>query len=263
MPLPAYNSVSAIAAEANVQIIMPCAGNITALSVYINTVCGASKSRDFIPRLNGVNQTDITVNIAGATAKAGNDTGSVAVTAGQLLSLYTKNNGGATSTQCSFGLLFEPTTNGNFILYGCPRTTTLNTSLTTYNNLYYATTWYAQNRVESPSPVAFQIQYVYASLTAPPNGAGKSYTFNLMVNATTPGPQVAFTNTEYAQKSVSATSAIAAGDFLSTKCVPAGTPDAVGATISYLGYIAPPATGQATAKRFAGVPHMAMNRGVW
>lgn len=83
-------------------------------------------------------------------------------------------------------------------------------------------------------PAAGTLKWLRVELTAPPNGEGKSYAFTVMLNGNPTALTCTVTNAETSANDLVNTVAIVAGDLISLKCVPTGTPDVVGVQWSML-----------------------------
>jgi hypothetical protein len=78
-----------VGTESQAQQVVPVAGTLDNLNVRLSAAPGgnANDNYTFTVRLNGVNQAALSCKIEGTTATTCTDTGAVAVTAGQLLSI--------------------------------------------------------------------------------------------------------------------------------------------------------------------------------
>jgi len=235
------------AAVGNAQLIMPCAGNITGLTGFINTTPGAGKTRDFTVNVAG-SDSALTVNVAN-TEYIKSATGSIAVNAGDLVCVSTKNNGGAAASIAGASIIFEPTTAGQFVIAsnsnGAALPTASNTYYQTVHNGSSSSPWgLVANRVNLPTSAGFTVNSIYTNISAPPNGAGKKWTFKLLDDGTlVTGATTVYEDAETGIKWVTGLSvAVADGSFIVTSCLPASTPGAASAMISYAGYIAPTTT---------------------
>jgi hypothetical protein len=98
------------------QSIAPIAGQITGFFVKLGTQPGVGTSWDFSLRINGADVGSL-LNISG-TSTTGNQTGlSQSVSVGDKLTFHVVNkNGAAASTLVSWGVIFKPSTSGQFCL---------------------------------------------------------------------------------------------------------------------------------------------------
>lgn len=105
---------SAISLEYSVHSVMPLSGTITAFYGYLTAAPGASGSRTISIRKNGSTEATSTLSF-GETDVTKNATGlSIAVSAGDRLSIISEVSGTPTAANGHFGILFTPTTNGEF-----------------------------------------------------------------------------------------------------------------------------------------------------
>jgi hypothetical protein len=95
------------ATEADVYIVVPCAGTIDNLYVELGGASGSGESHAFTVRKNGAD-TALTVTISGATDTTGNDTGnSFTVAAGDKLSLKVVSSTAANTVRAYWGVRLE------------------------------------------------------------------------------------------------------------------------------------------------------------
>jgi hypothetical protein len=198
---------------------------ITGFYVYIATAPGSGKSWDFYIKQNGSN-TSANVNIADS-ATSGSWTGSVSITAGDLIYLSSVPTGSPTSAGHVDWYVYYETTGKSFIMLGGSFQTTATTG-----TRYMLPTSTSGSSVSSSStsfevvmPADGTITAFYVATPDGSPGSGKSYAVSVLKNDTTDviTATIADTNTS---ASATGSESFSAGDTLIIKCTPSGTPTA-------------------------------------
>lgn len=102
--------------EARSILVAPCAGTITGMSTYLVTAPGAGKTKTFQIRVNGANA-GTTISYTGAAENGSKSAAeNIAIAAGDRISIYGSATAGSTASYFGLGLIFEPTTDGQFII---------------------------------------------------------------------------------------------------------------------------------------------------
>lgn len=219
------NVVSWTATETDVQIVVPTAGTLRDLYIKLQTSPGAAKQYDYVVMLNG-SPTSLTVNLTNATT--GNDTThTVAVVAGDVISIKCTPTGTPTSSRPAWGLVFEPTTAGEAI-YGYGSSIAPSASATNYeqilgmgNNSYTST---ESGREEIPGPYILKKFYVKIG-TAP--GASQTRTFKIRQAGADSGLVVAIADANTTGNDTTNTATFSAGQKSTLRSEITGTPAAL------------------------------------
>lgn len=223
------------------QIVAPANGTFTKIQALVSAAPGAGgsgKSRTFALNVDGTDSA-LTTTIS-ETATTGSATGSIAVTAGQLLTISSVPTSTPASAKGYVSLVFVPSTSGQFVLPLAGRFT-LSTAASKYAAVIgdgISNSWQTQALSKELSAAAFTAKNIYIKLSAAPTGATKSYTFTLYNGTNTTALTKAIIDTATAGNYATDVS-IAAGDALSINSTPANTPASAKALVSVTGYIAP------------------------
>jgi len=249
------------------QNVMPLSGTLTGLRVKQEGTNGLT----FTVVKNGVEQdgTGGTVNTVVTTVSNGDDeetTFSLSVSAGDRLALKIVCGSGIFGSFSVWGVSFVPDTAGESPRCGSNYGASINSG-TRYHYVggSSAGSW---TTTESDvrrhgSLTTYTIKDLYVLLPSAP-GAGKSYTFSLMVNGSAAGPTVTISDTDTSGSDTSTAGVVVLStDTLSVRVVPSGTPTDVNPAISWVEYIDESGilgvgglefTGQAPTLAFAGQP---------
>lgn len=240
--------------EADVSQVMPTAGNFTKIYVYHDTPPGAGTSYTYTLRVNGVDSI-LTVNLADAN-NAANDTHTVAVVAGDLVSLKQTVTGAVVASKLKFGLKFAPTIDGEAVILGV---TVNNFSTSDTENMgivggqspnYINTGEYYASGVFLTD--AFTVQKLYLVDTVAP-GVGKSWNYYFLNNyavstLTAPIADAATTGNNTASSVVAAVST-----YIGFVAKPTGSPAATKTKWGLVFYQAPAGAGSTGVDRMFGV----------
>jgi hypothetical protein len=217
--------------ESNTSNIMPTAGTISDMYLLLSAAPGAGKTRVFTLYKNGA-PTTITATISGAAATTGNDiTHSVAVVAGDTVSLESDPNGTPSSSQLRFGFKFTATqTNESLVLgSGYIGGTTVPTAVGTYAALI-------PNEQLSSGAIAAEAtyqslgnasllgkMYVWTSNTA---GAGNDWAFTVNVNGVNSSLTCSIADANNSANDTAHSATVADGDLISLQIIPTSNPTA-------------------------------------
>ena len=213
--------------------VVPLAGTLTALYLLPNGAIGAANSQTCTLWLNGVKQdgsggtpnTTVALTV-GMTAASG--TFSLAVVAGDQLYLEDVKVG-TNSTRLGFAVRVVATTDGQSIVAGGT-----NGAMATTGTRYNNAGWVEQAWTTTEAPAAldggvtsFGLSQVYLLLSGTP-GSGKSYTFDLRVNAASPGGTPSVTVADAATTGSDTTGSVTVADTNTwdLRVIPSGTPTA-------------------------------------
>lgn len=210
------------------------AGTLSNLNIRVNSAPGGSAQYVFTIRKNGVD-TGLTVTVSGANTSATDSTHSVAVAAGDLISISSTPTTTPTSpTTVAISVAFTPTTAGDCV-FGMGATSA-NGSLSVQN---YATTqgtgfsWVDSSQESNIRTYAYPcyLKSFYASLETAPGGAA-SVTYTIRKNRV----NTTLTTTISAAATtgnVSAVVQLSEGDVITMGSLPAGSPAASNKTFGY------------------------------
>lgn len=241
-------SMSSITTESYAYTIIPMAGTISAFTASLTTAPGgAGKSRTATLRINGADQAN-PITWTNTDSGFRSNAESISVNAGDLVDVAWSVTGSSLATSdCSMGVVFRPTTSGQFVIPFSGATGQTSASATKYTHLSTGGTSTVAGTESSTYQIGwddFQITGVYAWLdAAPDNGAGaQSYAFQLNKDGSAVvGSEFDFTISEANQSGNNTTDValtLAQWSKYDTKIVPSGTPALARPVVSYIGYIA-------------------------
>ena len=238
-----YHSLGGPAAmqgsEARMKVVMPMGGDWTALRCDLDAAPGAGTSYVFTARVNGADDTDLTCTISDVAGTCSDTAtaGQVAVVAGDFFAIQstpTASPTGGGKARCS--ATFTATTNGQFF-FPYSDNDTMSNAATEYNLLFSSiNNWNGTETSVDQLAQSMSILNMYVNLPAGSPGSGNSYTLDLRQDVNSPGLQVVLSDAETSDKAT-ATISINDDDLLATQAVPASTPTARAALISYTGFI--------------------------
>lgn len=212
--------------EVNRSTVVTHAMTIDNLRVVIPTAPGTGKSWAWTIMQNGV-ATSLTCTIADTNTSAQdlNAGHAVSFAAGDLISIRETPSGTPTST-AGYSYSVRQSASGLFGVFG-GAVQNVSNSVVNYNNLMSSASWNAtESNVYAPVPTGGTLKNLYIITSAAP-GAAKTYKFDLMVNGSPTGPTVSITGAGTTTgNDTSNTAAVVAGDLVSIRCTPTGTPAA-------------------------------------
>lgn len=217
--------------------IVPVAGTLKNLRVRLGATPGVGKSIAITIYKNG-SPTSLTTTIADNATTGTDSTDTVSFAPGDTMSIATAPTNTPSTPYVRWALEFAPATNGqSFIAYSSTSVGSVNTPF--FDQPESGGSWNAaENLRQSPVP-ATTFQNIYALIGAAPGGAA-SRTFTARLNA---GDTALATTITGAGTTGSATNTTTsnAGDLMSFKMTPTGTPAAMtnGARVSVGVYYAP------------------------
>jgi hypothetical protein len=225
--------------ESNVSSVVPTGGTFKNLHILASAAPGAGTDRAFTLMVNGA-ASALTCALGASGTTASDTTNTVAVSAGDVVSLRSSVTGTPTAANVAWACSFDPTTDGeSFLLYG--DADTISSTSTEYEqplgrgNNAWGTTEANGNIILA----ATTIKALYALLSGSPGGSGKSYTFTLRKNAADTTATVAIANTSTANNTTGLSVAVADDDKVALKAEPGGIPTVRSARVGTLLYIAP------------------------
>lgn len=202
------------------QIPLSEAVTVTDLKVIVDTAPGSGKSRVFALRQNGAS-TSASVTIAD-TATSATWSGSVALSADDLVGLLTTPSGTPTAPGKVYWHMFWTVAGQKFLVLG-GNYADLDVAALRYTNPFGSSTYAATAGAQD---VVFPTGGNFTKLTAAASGApgaGKSFAVSLRVNNTTDFLTATIADTA-TLASATGSQAMVAADTLQLKTVPAGTP---------------------------------------
>ncbi|MDB5163439.1 MAG: hypothetical protein JWS12_56, partial [Candidatus Saccharibacteria bacterium] len=177
------NPITWTGTESNVQIVCPTAGTLTNLFARLNLATGAGSSYTVIVRKGG--DTVLSTIIADPATSNSNTTNSVAVVAGDLLSIKVLPSASPAPTARSiwWGLLFTPTVDGESF-FGFGNSAVPSTTATNFEQGFYAgaNAWNATESAVTGYIGPQTLKKLYVSLVTAPS-AGTSRTFTVRKNS--------------------------------------------------------------------------------
>lgn len=208
--------------EAVVGCVVPVSGNMTAFRVTTNNVNAGS----LVVTVNkNTVATTTTVTFPGTVGGTQVWGGTVAVVAGDIITVHVANRNGASAI--SWELIITPTTGGDSLCFLGPQVVD-NSGTTPYYPFTPSTSGNGtEGDCSAPCPVAGTFSKLYIALSAAPGG-GKSYIFTLMKNGVATALTCTITGAVATTGSDTSNSvAVVAGDLLSIKGDATGSPTSV------------------------------------
>ena len=222
----------------DIQQLFPTAGTLKNLYVKLDTAPGAGTSRTFT-----YGTVDCTISNTDTTCNSAADT--QAVTAGQKYGLVTTLTGTPAATEAQWGIVFVPTTSGEFIFL---RTSdnSLDTSATEYTPVTNTGDWEfdATEASHYMSAYAMTIKNMYFELETDPGVSGDKYDFTFRVNGGDSSPALSASCDGVTTCNASATVTLSTNDLIDIKVVPTSAPAIGSVLIGVTGYIAPTSSGR-------------------
>lgn len=210
------------------------AGNVTALYAAVGAAPGSGKSWTFTVLKNGTAQNgtggtpDTRVTIADS-ATTGNSSGyTVAVSAGDDISIQKSTSGSPTATQAHFGVRFAATTNGQSQYCGAFNQSPTLTGNDVFGPLFggsnaaYVTTPESATEVYGGA-TSWTMSNLRVVLNASP-GTPRSYTYKARKNAADGGPSVTIADAATSGTDGSNTMTVASGDAIDLEIIATNTP---------------------------------------
>lgn len=247
-------SAAGSATENTKFVVIPMDGTITLFGTNLGTVPGAGTSRTYTLRQttgsgagSGSNVgTAITYGAAanGLTTQAE----SISVTKGDRIDFIQNVSGSVASSQLAWGMVFKPTTTGQFILATSTSATSLSTTNATPSYITMSggsgTSGTTESAQQQAATADFQLNGYSACLNVSPGTSPRDYTVTLEENAGAPSTtySTALNAAGYCPvNSATTTYTIPTNYYLynSKSVANATTPTAAKIAISYVGYIAP------------------------
>lgn len=230
--------------EAQTQIPISEAGNFLTLKVVLSAAPGGSgaNSYRFQVSINGTPSTTMDVTVTDP-ATTGSATGTVAVSAGDLLTMKVTRGGTPTGISAVWWLEFEPTTANHYVYFDGFGVNSV--SATRYGVGFTAATPQSSDTLgltEHVAPIPGTVIAAYASIQTAPGGVGKSWDLQLLI-AGSPQATVNIANTATTGNSTGLSVAIAAGDIVTFNAVANSTPAAT-RSIGYCFTFVPTTAGQ-------------------
>lgn len=237
---------TADATEANRSQVMPTAGTISRLQVFITAAPGAAgDAYTFTLYKNGV-ATALTCTITHPDTTGSDLVNSVSVVAGDLVSMQiVPVNVPLNSPICGFGTTFTATVPYESVVMSM-YTDALNAAANEYNNAglgCFNTSWTATEANVRQIAGHFTAKKLYISLSAAPdNGAGtQSYTLALRNTGTTTALSVTISELNTTGNNTTSTVDCSRGELITMISVPVGTPTTPFARWSFVTYYDPDA----------------------
>lgn len=227
------------ATEANVRQVSSVAGNLKNLRVRLTVAPGVATSRVFTVYLNG-SPTALTLTIANTDTTGADTTNTVAIVAGDLISLQADRISLATATEQGWGVELDPTTDGESpIMYNITNTTIMSNTATEFShpcgNIQEVVT--TETQVNALATIAFTWKNLYVRLETAP-GAGNSLTLSNRVEAGDGALTVTVSGTDQSGNDVSNSNSVTAAQFVCMKSVPVSSPTMGAMSVGSTAFIA-------------------------
>lgn len=235
-------TTSLTATESQREAPAPTGGTFSDLRVIVGSAPGAGTSYTFTLRKNGAD-TAVTCAIADSATNCSDTANSVAVVAGDLLSLEITPSGAAATPTARWGFKWAPTTDGESIFL----TASAGTMNTGGGNRYVppggtSETWQSTegNAIHIAQPVTLRSMYV--AINGAASGTSGSYTFASRVNTADGNLSVVIADAASTGSDTVNSDVVSAFDLLTIRSQSSGTVNSRYAGVGLVAYIAPPAT---------------------
>lgn len=222
---PGYVTTSSNATEANVQVVAGASGTIDQIFVNVDTAPGVGKSYAVAVSVNGT-PSSVSATVSGSATAASNTASSVSVSAGDLISFKVTPTGTPTSPNLmSVAVRFDGSTAAESNIVGNSRASQLDTAATQYVAFGGRPPIGTETTARTVVPTGGTVKNFRVKLQTAP-GAGKSRSFTIVKNGT--DTACTFTISDAATTGADTTNTVSfsAGDEISVKTVPSGTPAA-------------------------------------
>jgi len=244
--LPIAGTLAASGTESLTYTMFPLAATLAGVSVNLSAAPGTGNTRTFtLRKTSGGSTSSVGTAITYGAAESGvkHQAESISVAAGDMLSIQSDVTGTPAAALLGVGIVYNPTTDGQFVIPLAASAGQLSTSAARYvppsssNNTPTAT----EANTQQVMMTDFSLRGWTAWLDASPGGSGKKYTPELRLNVGAAGTTYATDMTTQGPTTSASTNYVipADWDLLDTLVTPASTPTAARITISYVGYIAP------------------------
>lgn len=224
-----YGTDEGASTEFGRQLLITTPGTLKSLYIRLSASPGAGKSRVFTVYKNGVSA-GLTCTISDTATSANDTTNTVSVVAGDVILIENNPSGSPTNAYCQSGLVFEATTDTEFIIAGSSLGA-LPTS-TEYAQLSAGEINFNATRTSvAQVSRAMTVKSIYVALNTSP-GAGNSYVLTLDNGGTPTSLTTTLSDSETADN-FSTDITVNALDILSTQVTSSGTPTTVRSNIAY------------------------------
>ncbi len=228
------------ATEFEGESLFPCAGTLKNLYVNLSAAPNGGNSRIYTVRQNETTDTALGVTITGS-ATTGNDTSdTVSVSAGDRITIKNTFGGTPLTGIPSIGMVFLPSTSGNFITCATSDDATSSAQVE-YEHLACGDSTLTTTENEQYNLArACTAKALYVNLSTG-SGSGNTWTFSLRQNTGTPSPTITVSITNGTSGNTSQDVAIANDDVLDTLIDARAGAATSSSQIAYLFYLAPEA----------------------
>ncbi len=195
-------------------------GTISKLYVKLDAAPGSGKTWTFTIMVAGA-ASDLTCSITGDETFGVDDSNSIAVSAGETLSIRSTSSGAPTNSNATWSLIFIGTTVNQSLFLGMAN---LNNTSPTYSGVMG---WFLSQGNEAINyqviPTAGKIKNFYVQLSSAP-GSGKSYVYTLRLNGANTALAVTLSGSSTTGNDTSDEITVAPGDRVGLLTTPSGTP---------------------------------------
>lgn len=209
--------------EGDATIIMPTAGTLSLLGLTLNTTPGVGHGYAMTLIVNGV-ASALSVSVTDTATTATNSVDSIAVAAGDTISLRITASGTPAAGNVDSCMLFTPTVEGEFF-FGYGTSATSSTNVVNYEHVFGvgANSWSTTESSRNQQSIGqCTLKKIYVKTGAAPGGAA-SYTYTVRSNTGNTSLSAVISGASQTG-SVTADVAIATADKLALAATPSGTP---------------------------------------
>lgn len=212
------------ATQTDRDMVVPHAMTLDRLQVQVAIAPGIGKNWALTLMVNG-SASSLTCTISDTNTTASDVSNTVSLSAGDLISIRSVPTGLPATVGSIWWSIRQDATSMSGVMGGA--NTTASNSVTNYNGMMSNAIWASlEPSVYAVMPTAGVIKNLYIVVSVAP-GAAKSYTFDIMKNGSTTGVQVVISGAaQTTGNDITNTVSFAAGDLISIRSTPSGTPTA-------------------------------------
>lgn len=212
--------------EARARQVIPTAGVLKNWYIKLDgSPGGGNKEFKYELRVNGATQA-LQVRIIGDATSASDTVNSVTVAAGDIVDiLYTDVNSPTMTRVGASGMVFEPSNNGECMYLGNDSNGPINSAVraTWLSSAYLSQTWHLPNAGREQRSGAQALYNFYVELLNAP-GAGKAWTFKVLINGVASGIEVTISGTDKTGHDTTHQATVVDGDRLAFATYPSLSP---------------------------------------
>lgn len=227
--------------EFNAQILFPTAGTLKKFYVELTVAPGGATSRTFTIAKNGVEEV-FAVTISGVATTNSNTSNTTSVVAGDKVSIHAAVGGSPAATKVKFGIVFAPTTSGEWIASDASDDTLAGANGTEYQQITGGESTLTATETEQYGlSQATTAKAIYVETSADAGVGGDNYAFAFRQNGGASSPALGCNITASTTTCTAAADVtVNANDLLDTSITGSSAPAGIGVPkIAYLFYNAP------------------------